>query len=54
MALGDGIRRKIAAIPPTEGTQLRDAFLALSDNSAFQYPDGVSVWDKQNGDPALL
>jgi hypothetical protein len=54
MALGDGIRRKIAAISPTERTLLRDAFVALSDNPAFQHPDGVSFWDKLNGDPALF
>jgi Common central domain of tyrosinase/von Willebrand factor type A domain len=48
MALGDGIRRNIAAVTPAERTLLRDAFVALSDNPAFRYPDGVSFWDKQN------
>ena len=48
MALGDGIRRDIATVSQTERTLLRDAFVALSDNPVFQYPDGVSYWDKQN------
>jgi hypothetical protein len=45
MAFGDGIRRKIPAISPTERTLRRDAFVALRDNPAFQ----DSFWDKQNG-----
>ena len=48
MALGDGIRRDVASVSPTERALLRDAFVALSDNPVFRYPDGVSFWDKQN------
>jgi hypothetical protein len=48
MALGDGVRRNVATISAAERTLLRDAFVALSDNPAFRYPDGVSYWDKQN------
>lgn len=48
MALGDGIRRNVASVSPTERQLLRDAFVALSDNPVFRYPDGVSYWDKQN------
>jgi hypothetical protein len=45
MPLGDGIRRNVAKISQQERDRLRDAFLAL-DTSKF-YPDGVSVFDKQ-------
>src|SRR6266568_9070222 len=45
VALGDGIRRNVAKISQQERDRLRDAFLAL-DTSKF-YPDGVSIWDKQ-------
>lgn len=48
MALGDGVRRNVAAVSAAERALLRDAFVALSDNPAFRYPDGVSFWDKQN------
>ncbi len=48
MALGDGIRRNVAAVSAAERQLLRDAFVALSDNPVFRYPDGVSYWDKQN------
>jgi hypothetical protein len=43
--LGDGIRRNVAKISQEERDRLRDAFLAL-DTSRF-YPDGVSIFDKQ-------
>jgi hypothetical protein len=48
MALGDGIRRNVATISPTERGALRDAFVALDTDPRFRYPDGVSLWDKQN------
>ncbi|MET8136524.1 tyrosinase family protein [Streptomyces sp. NPDC005251] len=48
MVLGDGIRRDVAEVSPEERTLLRDAFVSLSDDPAFRYPDGVSYWDKQN------
>jgi hypothetical protein len=48
MALGDGIRRNVATVSPMERALLRDAFVACSDNPTYQYPDGVSFWDKQN------
>lgn len=48
MTLGDGIRRDVAEVSPEERTLLRDAFVSLSDDPAFRYPDGVSYWDKQN------
>lgn len=53
MALGDGIRRNIAYVDPTERALLRDAFVAL--NSRYYLgsrtdtpPGGVSWWFKQD------
>jgi hypothetical protein len=53
MALGDGIRRNIAYVDPTERAQLRDAFIALNQqlfpgNRADPTPGGVSWWFKQD------
>jgi Putative peptidoglycan binding domain/Common central domain of tyrosinase len=45
MALGDGVRRNIASVSAMERQRLRDAFLAL--DMTHIYPDGVTVWDKQ-------
>ncbi|MEO8286562.1 MAG: hypothetical protein ABI670_09020 [Chloroflexota bacterium] len=54
MTLGDGIRRNIASVDPTERALLRDALIELShrffpgsrtDTSA---PGGVSWWFKQD------
>jgi hypothetical protein len=47
MALGDGIRRNVAKVSQEERDRLRDAFIALSNDPSFRYPDGVSYWDKQ-------
>ena len=53
MALGDGIRRNIAAVDPTERTLLRDALIALNQrffpgNRTDAIPGGVSWWFKQD------
>ena len=54
MALGDGIRRNIADVDPTERALLRDAFIQLNPRS---FPGtrtdspatgGVSWWFKQD------
>src|SRR5687768_1295695 len=47
MAYGDGIRRNVAAVSPTERQRLRDAFVALHSDHRFRYPD-ESFWGKQN------
>ncbi len=68
MALGDGIRRNIAHVEPTERALLRDAFIEL--NQRFfpgtrtdTPPGGVSWWFKQDeihqgthvhGDPEFI
>ena len=53
MALGDGIRRNVASVDPTERALLRDALIAL--NKRFflgdrtdSIPGGVSWWFKQD------
>src|SRR6202165_1800969 len=54
MALGDGIRRNIASVEPSERTLLRDALLALNDRSFpgnrtdAPVPGGVTWWFKQD------
>jgi Common central domain of tyrosinase len=53
MALGDGIRRNIASIDPTERALLRDALIELNrrffpGNRADPIPGGVSWWFKQD------
>jgi hypothetical protein len=54
MALGDGIRRNIASVDPTERALLRDAFLALNDRffpgarTDSPAPGGVTWWFKQD------
>ena len=45
MALGDGVRRNITHVSPEERHRLLDAFIAL--DTTVLYPDGVTVWDKQ-------
>ena len=45
MSYGDGIRRNVAKVSQLERDRFRDAVLTL-DTTKF-YPDGVSVWDKQ-------
>jgi hypothetical protein len=70
MVLGDGIRRNIAKVDPSERAMLRDAFIKLNDlNHIFpgsrtdQPPGGVTYWFKQDeihqatdvhGGPAFL
>jgi hypothetical protein len=46
MAIGDGVRRNVAAISPAERDRLRDAIIQLK--TAKSFPDGVSYWDKQD------
>ena len=46
MAIGDGIRRNVAAITSAERDRLRNAILAIDRVRLF--PDGVSYWDKQD------
>ncbi len=54
MALGDGIRRNIASVDPSERALLRDALLALNDRffpgsrSDSPAPGGVTWWFKQD------
>ena len=53
MALGDGIRRNIAHVDPTERAMLRDAILALHHryypgSPSDVPPGGVSWWFKQD------
>ncbi len=53
MALGDGIRRNIASVDPTERAMLRDALIELNHryfpgNRADAVPGGVSWWFKQD------
>jgi hypothetical protein len=53
MALGDGIRRNIASIDPTERVLFRDALIALNQrgfpgNRTDAIPGGVSWWFKQD------
>ncbi|MBX3325707.1 MAG: hypothetical protein KF682_07390, partial [Nitrospira sp.] len=53
MALGDGIRRNIASVDPTERALLRDALLELNrrffpGNRVDPVPGGVSWWFKQD------
>jgi hypothetical protein len=53
MALGDGIRRNIASVDPTERALLRDAFVQLNHrffggSRTDAIPGGVSWWFKQD------
>ncbi len=53
MALGDGIRRNIASVGPTERGLFRDALIALNQrifpgNRTDSIPGGVSWWFKQD------
>lgn len=54
MALGDGIRRNIAFVEPTERTMLRDALIELNNRffggsrTDTPAPGGVSWWFKQD------
>jgi Common central domain of tyrosinase len=57
MALGDGIRRNIASVDPSERAMLRDAFIALNTDPHFRFPGsrndspapgGVTWWFKQD------
>ena len=53
MALGDGIRRNIASVDPTERALLRDALIALNQrffpgSRTDAIPGGVSWWFKQD------
>lgn len=53
MALGDGIRRNIASVEPTERALLRDALVQLNHrffggNRTDSVPGGVSWWFKQD------
>jgi hypothetical protein len=53
MALGDGIRRNIAHVEPTERTMLRDALIQLNNrffpgSRTDPIPGGVSWWFKQD------
>jgi hypothetical protein len=54
MALGDGIRRNIASVDPSERALLRDALLALNDRvfpgtrTDAPAPGGVTWWFKQD------
>lgn len=53
MALGDGIRRNIASVDPSERTLLRDALIALNHkffpgSKADSVPGGVSLWFKMD------
>jgi tyrosinase-like protein len=53
MALGDGIRRNIASVDPTERALLRDALIELNHrffpgNRTDSVPGGVSRWFKQD------
>ncbi|MCI0741169.1 MAG: tyrosinase family protein [Gemmataceae bacterium] len=53
MALGDGIRRNIASVDPTERAMLRDAFVELNHryfpgSRTDAVPGGVSWWFKQD------
>ena len=56
MTLGDGIRRNIAHVEPSERALLRDALLALNQDPQFRFPGsrndtipgGVSWWFKQD------
>ncbi len=53
MALGDGIRRNIAAVDPAERALLRDALIELNrrffpGNRTDAIPGGVSWWFKQD------
>ena len=56
MVLGDGIRRNIASVDPSERAMLRDAFKQLNDNN-HKFPGdrndspaagGVTWWFKQD------
>lgn len=53
MALGDGIRRNIASVDPTERALLRDALIELNHrffpgNRTDPVPGGVTWWFKQD------
>ena len=53
MALGDGIRRNIASVDPTERALLRDALIKLNQrffpgSRTDSIPGGVSWWFKQD------
>ena len=53
MALGDGIRRNIASVDPTERALLRDALIAINHrffpgSRTDSIPGGVSWWFKQD------
>ena len=53
MALGDGIRRNIASVDPSERTMLKDALVALNQrffpgSRTDSVPGGVSWWFKQD------
>jgi hypothetical protein len=56
MVLGDGIRRNIASVDPSERAMLRDAFIQLNDHnhifpgnrSDAPAPGGVTWWFKQD------
>jgi hypothetical protein len=53
MALGDGIRRNIASVDPTERAMLRDALVQLNHryfpgNRTDSIPGGVTWWFKQD------
>ncbi|HEX6714695.1 MAG TPA: tyrosinase family protein [Thermoleophilaceae bacterium] len=53
MALGDGIRRNVAAVDPSERALLRDAFIELNNRTytgsrADTVPGGVTWWFKQD------
>ena len=53
MALGDGIRRNLASVDPTERALLRDALIELNrrlfpGNRTDSVPGGVSWWFKQD------
>jgi hypothetical protein len=53
VALGDGIRRNIASVDPTERALLRDALIQLSNwkypgTRTDPVPGGVTWWFKQD------
>jgi hypothetical protein len=53
MALGDGVRRNVASVPPAERAMLRDALIELNNRvypgaRTDAVPGGVSWWFKQD------
>jgi hypothetical protein len=42
MALGDGIRRNVADVDPTERVMLRNAIIEMHTNPIYRYPGNRS------------